>query len=142
MSLEECGRDEAWRRVLEANIRMFDRLGDAGGADPWIGALGALARAEPAADFEATEAILRPAIGRLPAGRRLPWHLEERLAVQVLKGVDPCPPRAAEPGGDPIAHARDRRGPPLRLGSLGVGPVLLAAVSRRLTDVAAGQGAG
>jgi serine/threonine protein kinase len=84
------GQDESRRRLLEAHIRMLERLSARAGGDPAIGLMAALARVSMAPDKSAS-AEIRAAMERCPANRRLPERLAKRLAVWIARDIQPYP---------------------------------------------------
>jgi serine/threonine protein kinase/tetratricopeptide (TPR) repeat protein len=102
------GRTEAARRLVEQHIGMLERLGHSGDADPAIGLLAALARADLDGHDSAITAI-RAAVGNFPPGRTFPEAFADRLAPWLADGITADPPRGGPAGPedrlDPEARA-------------------------------------
>ena len=144
--LARRGLDGPRRELLESHIRMLERLSGDGGADPAIALLAALARSELASDLVAS-ARLRAAIGRFPAGRRLPAGLAWRMAERIGGDVDPYPSGSGLSVGpedrfDPEAHAASIiRTIEARSEALGIGPTSLPISAYHIAYSASAQSA-
>jgi tetratricopeptide (TPR) repeat protein len=138
------GREEQRRRILESHSRMLERLSKNAGGDPAIGLLATLVRLELAADENAI-GTLRAAIQKLPANRRLPAILEEKVGVWIASNVNAypsCPNATGLPMDrlDPDAHADlVIRALESRCKELGVGPSLLSATAYHVGGIAANR---
>jgi len=139
------GLEEQRRMLLERHIRMLEHLSDSGGADPAIGLLAALTRADLAADDSAI-APLHAAIQRFPANQRLPEPFETRLGDWIVRDFNPYPVGlnpTGEPRGrfDPYARADSIiRALESRCEALGADHSLLPAVALRVANIAASRG--
>jgi hypothetical protein len=139
------GHDESRRSLLELEIGMLERLSERPGADPAIGILAALSRADLAPEKNA-DADLRAAIKKFAVLERLPEKIGFRVSGWIARDIHPFrlePKSQGKPPGrpDPDDHARlVIRALDSKCEALGVYPALVPRAANRVCDIALGQG--
>jgi hypothetical protein len=140
------GLQQHRQKLLEARIRMLERMSDHSGGDPAIELLVTLAQLELAPE-DGASAKLRAAIQKFPASERLPQLLQESVAYWIASDVSPYPPVPASTDLakgrlDPDAHAYAViQALESRCEALSAGRPLFPAAAFQAACVAAARGA-